>query len=110
MPHSIKFLLSDEQAKKRLARLDGKVRSGRGNKCVIHVEVPQTALEWPLDHRNMIEFDAISPTTAMKLGKRWLSHHGAKTFAIRRIRDDGSLSAPLGIYDAIDFMEEGEVW
>jgi len=46
----------------------------------------------------------------MKIGKRWLSHHGAKTFAIRRIMDDGSLSAPLGIYDAIDLMEEGEVW
>ena len=110
MPHSISFLLSDEAAKMRLARLDGKVKARRGNKCVIHVEVEPT-IDGPLDHRNaMLEFDAISPTSAMKIGKRWLSHHGAKTFAIRRIMDDGSLSAPLGIYDAIDLMEEGEVW
>ena len=110
MPHSISFLLSGEAAKERLARLKGKVRSGKGNKCVIHVEVEPT-IEGPLDHLNsLLEFDVLNPTTGIKIGKRWLEHHGAKTFAIRRIMDDGSLSAPLVIYDAIDFMEEGEVW
>ena len=110
MAHSIQFLLSDEAAKKRLERLKGKIKARRGNKCVIHVEVEPT-IEGPLDHLNtMIEFDALNPTTAMKIGKRWLEHHGAKTFATRRIMEDGSLSAPLGVYDAIDFMEEGEVW
>lgn len=95
MAHSLKFLLSTEAAEMRINRLDGVLSFENNNKFVVHVEV-SAILD---DEARFLEFDAPTEADAMKIGKRWLSHHGATTFAVRLIRNNGLLSKPFGIYD-----------
>lgn len=96
MAHSIKFLLSPEAAKMRLNRLEGNIHFNGENKFVVHIEVPS------LDEDRLIEFDAVTHEVAMARGYRWLANHNAITFAVRMVKEDGSLSKPFGIYDDVE--------
>lgn len=96
MAHSIKFLLSPEAAEMRLNRLEGNIHFNGENKFVVHIEVPS------VDEDRLIEFDAVTHEVAMARGYRWLANHNAITFAVRMVKEDGSLSKPFGIYDDVE--------
>lgn len=98
MAHSIKFLLSPEAAEMRLNRLEGNIHFNGENKFVVHIEVSAIAE----DEDRLIEFDAVTHEVAMTRGYRWLANHGAKTFAVRMVKEGGLLSKPLGIYDDVE--------
>jgi len=96
MAHSLKFLLSPEAAEMRLNRLEGNIHFNGDNKFVVHIEVPS------VDEDRLIEFDAVTHKVAMARGYRWLANHNAITFAVRMVKEDGSLSKPFGIYDDVE--------
>jgi len=96
MAHSLKFLLSPEAAEMRLDRLEGNIHFNGENKFVVHIEVSS------LDDDRLIEFDAVTHEVAMARGYRWLANHNAITFAVRMVKEGGSLSKPLGIYDDVE--------
>ncbi len=98
MPHSIKFLTSDEAAELRLKRVG---RITKKAELVVHVEIHP---RMDVDER-FYEFDAVDVKHAIAIIHQWVMVHGATSAAFRFIEDDGSLSIP-SIYDRTDFEYE----
>ena len=98
MPHSIKFLTSDEAAELRLKRVG---RITKKAELVVHVEIHP---RMDVDER-FYEFDAVDVKHAIAIIHQWVMVHGATSAAFRYIEDDGSLSIP-SIYDRTDFEYE----
>jgi len=98
MPHSIKFLTSDEATELRLKRVG---RITKKAKLVVHVEIHP---RMDVDER-FYEFDAVDVKHAIAIIHQWVMVHGATSAAFRFIEDDGSLSIP-SIYDRTDFEYE----
>lgn len=98
MPHSIKFLTSDEAAELRLKRVG---RITKKAELVVHVEIHP---RMDVDER-FYEFDAVDVKHAIAIIHQWIMVHGATSAAFRFIEDDGSLSIP-SIYDRTDFEYE----
>lgn len=98
MPHSIKFLTSDEAAELRLKRVG---RITKKAELVVHVEIHP---RMDVDER-FYEFDAVDVKHAIAIIHQWVMVHGATSAAFRYIENDGSLSIP-SIYDRTDFEYE----
>tara|TARA_Y100001937_G_C6937178_1_gene248666 strand:+ start:251 stop:559 length:309 start_codon:yes stop_codon:yes gene_type:complete len=98
MPHSIKFLTSDEAAELRLKRLG---RTAKSAHYVVHVEIHP---RMDIDER-FYEFDAVDIKHATALVHQWIMVHGATSAAFRHIEASGSLGKPV-IYDRTDFEYE----
>ena len=98
MPHSIKFLTSDEATELRLKRVG---RITKKAELVVHVEIHP---RMDVDER-FYEFDAVDVKHAIAIIHQWVMVHGATSAAFRFIEDDGSLSIP-SIYDRTDFEYE----
>jgi len=98
MPHSIKFLTSDQAAELRLKRVG---RITKKAELVVHVEIHP---RMDVDER-FYEFDAVDVKHAIAIIHQWVMVHGATSAAFRYIEDDGKLSVP-SIYDRTDFEYE----
>tara|TARA_Y100000591_G_C21769843_1_gene664979 strand:+ start:871 stop:1179 length:309 start_codon:yes stop_codon:yes gene_type:complete len=98
MPHSIKFLTSDQASELRLKRVG---RITKKAELVVHVEIHP---RMDVDER-FYEFDAVDVKHAIAIIHQWIMVHGATSAAYRYINDDGSLSIP-SIYDKMDFTYE----
>lgn len=98
MPHSIKFLTSDQASELRLKRVG---RITKKAELVVHVEIHP---RMDVDER-FYEFDAVDVKHAIAIIHQWVMVHGATSAAYRYINDDGSLSIP-SIYDKMDFTYE----